>query len=165
MIASTNHDLRENFRVGKFGLGSLYRLSTRRDPGSATPGREEDILLLANHLIANGNIPVSLSVGAMETLISYSWPGNVEELRNVLHGSVFWEWSGEIRARIWRRSWKSGWRSIPGGRLPFPCRKVRGRKGYLLGILKRHQFNLSLAARRLGISRGTLYSRIKNTVL
>ena len=98
VIASTNHDLRENCRAGKFRPDLYYRLSTAEIRVPPLRARREDIPLLANHLIAKGKIPVSLSVGAMEALMGYSWPGNVRELRNVLQWLSFLGAEGEIRA-------------------------------------------------------------------
>ncbi len=162
VIASTNHDLRENCRAGKFRPDLYYRLSTAEIRIPPLRERREDIPLLANHLIAKGKIPVSLSVGAMEALMNYSWPGNVRELRNVLQWLSFLGAEGEIRAEdVEQVLAKPMEPDSPETHDPLLPKYSEGEKDALLRILKRHRFNLSLAAKCLGISRGTLYSRIK----
>jgi transcriptional regulator with PAS, ATPase and Fis domain len=162
VIASTNHDLRGNCQAGKFRSDLYYRLSTAEIWIPPLRARWEDIPLLAEHLIAKGNIPVSLSAGAMETLMSYRWPGNVRELRNVIQWLSFLGAEREISAEDVAQVLEKPMEADPPERRSPPLPEdSEGEKDALLRTLKRHQFNLSLAARGLGISRGTLYNRIK----
>ena len=162
VIASTNRDLRESCRVGKFRSDLYYRLSTAEIRIPPLRARREDIPQLANHLIAKGRIPVSLSSGAMESLMNYSWPGNVRELRNVLQWLSFLEADRETQAEDVAQVLAIPTDTdVPEIQYPSAPKSSAGERDTLLEALKRHNFNLSQAAKSLRISRGTLYSRIK----
>jgi transcriptional regulator with GAF, ATPase, and Fis domain len=89
IIAATTRELREEVRRGAFRQDLYFRLAVV--PVHIPPLREraEDIVLLAEHLLAAlGGERLSLSREALTQLRSYPWPGNVRELRNVLERSA-----------------------------------------------------------------------------
>ncbi len=93
IVAATNKDLQKQIEKGEFREDLYYRLNVV--PLRVPPLRERrgDIELLASHFlralcVENGRPPKSLSQGAMDLLASYKWPGNVRELRNFIERLV-----------------------------------------------------------------------------
>ncbi len=105
IIASSNRNLHKEVQQGKFRQDLYYRLSIC--PITLSPlrcqTRKEDILLLAEYFIRNSTICPEkngrikgLTKLAAETLLRHSWPGNVRELRNVIERAILLEASDRI---------------------------------------------------------------------
>jgi DNA-binding NtrC family response regulator len=93
LIASTNADLAEAVREGRFREDLWYRLNVF--PITVPPLRErkEDIPLLAEHFLRRSGRGMrkdvrSFTKEAVDTLVAYDWPGNVRELENVVERAV-----------------------------------------------------------------------------
>jgi PAS domain S-box-containing protein len=93
VIAATNRDLHEEVRRGAFRADLFYRLNIF--PIQVPPLREraEDVPLLARHFVTSfarrmGKPIAQIETKAMDRLTSYDWPGNVRELANVLERAV-----------------------------------------------------------------------------
>ncbi len=93
IIATTNRNLAEMVKAGKFREDLFYRL--RVIPLKIPPlrDRREDIPLLSNHFLSKhcpGHLsqPPSLSAETMEALFKWPWPGNVRELENTIERAV-----------------------------------------------------------------------------
>jgi len=93
IIAATNRDLKQEVAQKHFREDLFFRLNVF--PIESIPLREriEDIPLLANHLLkiacqkfAKPNI--QLTVGDIQTLTNYQWPGNIRELLNVIERGI-----------------------------------------------------------------------------
>lgn len=86
IIASASLLLEEYVRSGRFRADLYYRLNVI--PIGIPPLRErrDDILPLARHFITSAPTGTrkELSVSAMELLVEYSWPGNIQQLKNVI---------------------------------------------------------------------------------
>ncbi|HEX3033840.1 MAG TPA: sigma-54 dependent transcriptional regulator [Thermodesulfobacteriota bacterium] len=96
IIAATNRDLEAEVEKGNFREDLFYRLNVIPIKLPSLRERKEDIPLLArfflNKYAEKFNKPVkSISEDAMNTLINYSWPGNIRELRNVIERAVILE--------------------------------------------------------------------------
>jgi len=87
-IAATNRDLRAMAAAGTFRSDLFYRLTAFEIQVPPLRERREDIPLLAEHLLSNRkfsrNIAKQFAPSAVKALSSYSWPGNIRELRNVV---------------------------------------------------------------------------------
>jgi two-component system response regulator AtoC len=101
IIVATNKNLREEVRKGRFREDLFYRLLGL--PIELPPLRERgnDILILAHHFIetfsAENNIrPKKLTERAQKKLLSYSYPGNIRELKSVTELAVTLSDEGEI---------------------------------------------------------------------
>jgi NtrC-family two-component system response regulator AlgB len=96
IVAATNRDLAVQVREGRFREDLLYRLNVVELALPPLRERREDILEIARRFLAivaaAANRPVQeLSATAQALLLSYSWPGNIRELRNELQRiSVLW---------------------------------------------------------------------------
>jgi len=163
VIASTNHELKESCKTGKFRPDLYYRLSTAEIRIPPLRARKEDIPLLAKHLIEKAGLHIALSSGAEETLMGYHWPGNVRELRNILRWLSFLESDRDITSEDVLQvladpmaEEKQGLSSRPSA-----ASLDAAERNTLVEALEGHQFNLTLTAKRLGISRTTLYNKIR----
>src|SRR5207253_8029213 len=85
VIAATNRDLEQEMRRGNFRSDLYYRLNVITLHMPPLRDRMDDIPLLADYFLHEGNgdgKSLHLSDGALEALQHYDWPGNVRELEN-----------------------------------------------------------------------------------
>jgi DNA-binding NtrC family response regulator len=90
LIATTNRDLEQEVAEGRFRRDLYYRLNAMPLHVPPLRSRPQDIAPLVRYFIeqfgAQGIVRVTdVSPRAMEVLNAYSWPGNVRQLRNVIH--------------------------------------------------------------------------------
>jgi sigma-54 dependent transcriptional regulator, acetoin dehydrogenase operon transcriptional activator AcoR len=156
VIAATHRDLRQEIEAGRFRLDLYYRL--RGLQVTIPPLRERsDVLELANYLFTkiNGSKAV-FSEEAQAILKNYSWPGNVRELHSLLIQASFLSEGGEIRPE----------------HLGLECHFMNSNdQGVSLlkesemaaikNILLETGWNISKTAKRLQISRNTLYRKME----
>lgn len=166
IVAATHRDLEAMMERHEFRQDLYYRLSVI--PVNIPPLRErkEDIPLLVNYLINKYNKKFNLNIRGvteevMERLMAYSWPGNVRELENVIEYGMNMERSDYITVQ-----------SLPA-RLAKIEPAGRTSQAAKLRELEREAIEEALrlfgnsvagkerAARYLGISRATLYRRLK----
>ncbi len=93
LIATTNKDLSEMVKQGTFRHDLFYRLNVVPLHVPPLRARPADIELLARHFVeksclANDRPAKELSKEAIDKLNTYSWPGNIRELQNVIERSV-----------------------------------------------------------------------------
>jgi two-component system response regulator HydG len=165
IIAATHRDLEQMCAKGRFRKDLYYRLNVI--PIHLPPLRErrEDIPLLINHFLKilqlRSKKPIDgVSEQAMRKMIDYPWPGNIRELANVLEYSFVVCHEKLILPKHLPNSLTQ---ENPGqgiGRrkddLPRP-----GQRDDLVKVLETTQGNRQEAARLLGISRVTLWKRLK----
>jgi two-component system NtrC family response regulator len=122
--------------------------------------RDEDILLLADKIIEKNRIKFSLpklklSSRARQCLLVYSWPGNVRELENKLSRASITCDNQTIESENLQFSPESM------KNLSFQDAKDAFEKEFIANALRQAQNNISEAAKKLGVSRPTLYDLIK----
>ncbi|MDI6733396.1 MAG: sigma-54 dependent transcriptional regulator, partial [Planctomycetota bacterium] len=93
IIASTNRDLKQSVKEGKFREDLFYRLNVIHIHLPPLRDRKEDIPLLVNHFIRKYNLQTGkklegITPPALGCLLEYHWPGNVRELENVIERAV-----------------------------------------------------------------------------
>jgi transcriptional regulator with PAS, ATPase and Fis domain len=88
IVGATNQDIQELVAQSRFREDLLYRINTVTLRVPPLRERKEDIPVLAEHFLSSiraaGSPIRSLSSEAMGSLVSYHWPGNIRELRNVV---------------------------------------------------------------------------------
>ncbi|MDR0602568.1 MAG: sigma-54 dependent transcriptional regulator [Treponema sp.] len=85
IISATNRDPEGMVKEGRFREDLYYRLNVFRIAMPPLRERKEDIPLLAEHLLCQSEKPrYTVTPGAMEKLMSWSFPGNIRELENIL---------------------------------------------------------------------------------
>jgi len=168
VIAATNKDLKAEIAAGRFREDLYYRLSVV--PIAVPPLRERraDIPLLAAHFLAraaadNRRPPLRLTDEAARRLKAYDWPGNIRELRNLMERIAIMsdaeELTGEVLASYLEDApvgpEDSANPAHLRGRLEAAEREV------LLAELDRSAWNVSAAAKTLGIDRASLHRKMK----
>ncbi len=158
IISATNKDLQESMDKLLFRRDLFYRLNVF--PLSIPPLRErgKDILILAAHFISIYNSIYHKSITGLSPEVQqvfgdYAWPGNIRELQNMIESAMILCRHEEITLD-----------DLPG----FVSRPVSRIADYggdereaLLRALREAAGNLTEAAKLLGISRPTLYKRIR----
>jgi len=172
LICATQRDLKEEIRKGNFREDLYYRLNVV--PLILPPLRErrEDILLLAEHFVDKfskkmGKEVVGLSQDAKTLLLRYQFPGNIRELENMLERAIALIKGKVIQAEDLPEE-------VCGGETPVRniCEKIRAskplsdairvfEKEYIQNVLEKTKGKKGQAAEILGISRKTLWEKIK----
>ena len=93
VIGTTNRNLEEEIRRGRFREDLYYRLQVMPLEVPPLRQRREDIPLLARYFLSkfaqeNGSDIRAFSPAAIRSLQTYPWPGNIRELRNIIHRAV-----------------------------------------------------------------------------
>ncbi|WP_243054947.1 sigma-54-dependent Fis family transcriptional regulator [Pseudomonas sp. BP01] len=165
IIAATNRDVHEKIERGEFRSDLFYRLAGLVIELPALRERA-DLEHLIESVLRKYTDKVVLSEQARQALLSHSWPGNIRELRNILHRAVHIAEAGVIRTEDLL---------LPTGRkmqtaLPAPVSTIEDRGGCaltdaekfaLIDVLARYDANVELAATALGLNKATLYRKIK----
>ncbi|HET7452277.1 MAG TPA: sigma 54-interacting transcriptional regulator [Thermoanaerobaculia bacterium] len=161
IIAATNRDLSAALARGDFREDLFYRLSVFEIALPPLRERAEDIFPLAEAFVEEIGRTVSrpsagISKQAREALLAYGWPGNVRELRNAIERAIILADGGLITAE-----------HLPSARngngKPGSAARSLGdvERDLVENALRDAGNNKALAARRLGITRSQLYSRIQ----
>jgi two-component system response regulator FlrC len=102
LIATSNRDLPEQVRAGRFRADLYYRLNVMSLRLPALRERRGDILPLARRAIQacarGGQISLTLSEDAERKLLQHDWPGNARELTNIVQRAAWLASGGQIRA-------------------------------------------------------------------
>ncbi len=158
IIASTNSDLAALIREKKFRLDLYYRLKGVAVTIPPLRERREDIepllsLFLDTYRQRYNKPGVEISREAFRFLGSYQWPGNVREMKNAVESAVLL--SEQSHPLLPRDFLLEG----PGdASLPELWQHEREA---IVEVLKKTGYNRSIASRELGMSRKTLYNKMK----
>jgi formate hydrogenlyase transcriptional activator len=159
LIAATNRDLQNSIKRKEFRSDLYYRLNVFPLHTPALRERREDIPLLIEHFVRKhasrmGKSILSIPAKTMETLVQWSWPGNIRELENFVErsviltpGKVLQSPLGELHAEIEPEA--GGPRGNERDRILRALRECHGQLGGPNG-----------AAARLGLKRTTLQSKL-----
>lgn len=165
LIAATHRHLPSEVAAKRFREDLFYRVAVAIVRVPPLRLRRDDIARLAGVFLdeADPTRTRRLSRAALAALEGHAWPGNVRELRNAIQRAAVRSDGPLIpRAALDLHGLDSGPPRIGSYSLPPPAREpVDRQRGSLVGALKRHRGNRTLAARDLGISRSTLYARMK----
>lgn len=163
VLATTNRDLEAEVEKGNFRADLHHRLNVLDIRLPPLRERPEDIPVLVNRFIGyfRGEASVSVhgvSESAMRTLVDYSWPGNVRQLRNAIHRACVLTSSEIIQLQdlpVLRSS--SG--SVPDVLLNLTLAEVE--RLMVLNSLNRFNGNKTAAAAHLGVTARTLSNKLK----
>lgn len=160
VIAATNQDLAAYVREKKFREDLYYRLSVFELYVPPLRKRDSDISLLIDFFLVNcreqhGRPKLRLSEKARERMLSYSWPGNVRQLRNAIDSAVVLAEGNEIT--LSDLALQDGVSSeMETLEIDYWEHKL------IIEALKRTDGNVPEAAKLLGIGRATLYRKIEH---
>ena len=159
VIAATNRDLQEFVREKQFREDLFYRLSVFELVIPPLRDRGSDIELLVLHFLEHfkrqhGRVNLGISPDAMNKLISYNWPGNVRQLRNVIDSAVVMADGENIQPQ------DLGLRSVGGDDELETLRIDHWEQKLIRQALERTSGSVPEAAKLLGIGRATLYRKV-----
>ena len=165
IVSATNKDLETLIDQGKFREDLFFRINVFPLSCPSLARRLEDIPVIVKKFIemnsSNGGKEISgLTPEAMEALLTYAWPGNVRELRNTIeYASILctggWIGKEHLPPKINMN------RTIPPSQTRSRAASWQEERDKLIHTLRRFQGNQSETARALGVSRVTIWKRIK----
>jgi len=175
VIATTNRELGDDVARGRFRQDLLFRLKVIHIPLPALRDRVQDIPLLVEHCLQLSSARMGKKVRrvtaeVMEAFLSYPWPGNVRELENVLEGEVnlagaSQELLDQVPEALSVRGVAASRWAPPRGLAASPAGGVTSletaERELLLAALEEHRGSIPDVARTLGVSRGTVYNKMK----
>ncbi len=171
LLAATNRILENEVQAGRFREDLYYRLNVVSLDVPSLRERQEDISLLAEYFLKkyaekNRRKVVGITPGCMDILLNYPWPGNVRELENAMERGVILmrgdyldedglpisikKWMDEAPV-IYKPKFSQGESSSP---------LEEAEKKVILQALEETGGNKSETARRLGITRKTLLTKL-----
>lgn len=167
IIAATNQDLEVMISNGKFRKDLYYRLNVININLPPLRERLEEIPALVDKILLDFCKEVGLNIKefqeqGMKELIHYHWPGNIRELENLVKRlAINSEHSTITKEEVLKEIQKTR-KSVNLG-IDNPVSDLKGltEKGQILKVLEEHNFNKTSAADELGITRQTLYNKIK----
>ncbi|MBI5676689.1 MAG: sigma 54-interacting transcriptional regulator [Nitrospirae bacterium] len=170
IVAATNKNLKDEIKAKRFREDLYYRLCVVPIVMPSLRERREDIPLLIDHFIGKCNMKISnrtsiagVTPQVLSALLDYEWPGNVRELENAIEHAC-------IRSKSDRIELDALPVSITGmqaKRVPTPEINDRPEnvdeleKHLIEELMKRHKGNRNKVAKDLGLSRTTLWRRLR----
>jgi transcriptional regulator of acetoin/glycerol metabolism len=171
VICATLRNLEELVQKGEFREDLYYRMNGVTITLPPLRERTDKALLIENIMsLENGGRPKDIAPDVFEILLSVSWPGNVRQLRNVLRYALA-VCEGEtiklvdLPPEILQLSYlpmetivqaiEPCPEQVPSDSMQYAERMV------ILNILKKKKWNITFASTDLGISRATLYRKMK----
>lgn len=166
IIATAGSELINRVNSGSFRMDLYYRLNVLRLDLPPLRERLDDLEKLSNYFVSilsarYGKNVYSVTPETLELFRGYVWPGNLRELRNIIERSL-------VNARSGSPLSVSG--PLGDSELGVPLTAARGERALdlrsaeeerLVETLIRFNGNKAKAARHLGISRGTVYKRLR----
>jgi two-component system response regulator AtoC len=164
IITATNKNIEEEVQEGGFREDLYYRLNVIPIRMPALRERKEDISLLIDYFLANYNCVFGknaiLSSEAIMELFDYDYPGNVRELKNILERLVALA-STDVIATDALPEHLAKQRGIIAATVSLAEVSAEAEKAHIMKTLKSAKGNKTRTAELLGISRKTLWEKIK----
>jgi len=164
IIVATNQKIEERVADGRFREDLYYRLNVVAIKMPPLRRRREDIPLLAEFFIRTYPGPeklraVRISKAAERALEAHDWPGNVRELKNCIEQALILGDGRIIRVADLPPPVRESAKTGTSGDLP-PLADIE--RDHIARVLKATGWNKARSARVLGISKPTLYDKIRN---
>ena len=168
VVAATNRDLEAAYRAGTFRKDLYFRLNVVTVHLPALRDRRSDIPMLVHHFLDRYAPGTSLQVtpAAMKSLLNYDWPGNVRELENCIARAIT---LGD-RKVIDVQDLPPSLRTESANAAPMSPQDASAlsttalaemEKMTILRVFEQAHGDKALAGKMLGISRATLYRKLK----
>ncbi|MBA4407848.1 MAG: sigma-54 dependent transcriptional regulator [Bacteroidota bacterium] len=163
LICATNKNLESMVREGLFREDLLYRINTIQIEVPPLRDRGNDILVLTDFFLkkysSKYNKPnLKINQQAQDKLLKYLWPGNIRELQHTVEKAVILSEGNVLKAEDFFM------RPIISGRTNEAELTLEEMEKRMINLaIEKNNGNLSAAAEQLGITRQTLYNKIKKT--
>jgi two-component system response regulator AtoC len=173
VISATHQNLAGMVEEGRFREDLYYRLNVISLPLPPLRDRPGDIPILAYHFLRkyaaqSGKEIKGISPETIELLEAYPWPGNVRELQNVMERAVVLAETEMIAPAELPATLRLP-QKVPAAMVAdhLSLKKAKRQwveafeREYLIALLKKHQGNISQAAKTAGVDRKTIHRLIK----
>ena len=168
VIAATNRDLEAAYRGGTFRKDLYFRLNVVTVHLPRLRDRRSDIPMLVHHFLdryAPGS-HVQVTTAAMKSLLSYEWPGNIRELENCIARAVTLGDRqvidvNDLPPAIRSEQGESSGPATPDAASVSTTALAEMERMTILRVFEQANGDKALAGRMLGISRATLYRKLK----
>lgn len=181
IVAATNKEIKQMIAENSFRQDLFYRLSVLPVHLPPLKERREDIPLLVKHFLEKeslkaGLIEKKVSVDAMQTLVSYAWPGNIRELENLIRYLMVTAEDEYIELLNMPLHVREQNADIDPFGSPNDVDKndvddfitnlcsmtwPQLEQEYVISLLKKNNWNITWAAKASGINRSTFASRMR----
>ena len=169
LITATNKDLNQLVSEGLFRKELYYRLNVVCFQIPPLRQRKDDISILANHFVKKqckkeGKNVISINSEALNELEKYDWPGNIRELENIIEQALIFSNGNVIEKKNLpnlNNIEKKNISTITHNREANEANNREDEKDAIKNILSICNGNISKASRMMGITRATLYKRIR----
>lgn len=161
LICATNRNLEKLVGEGLFREDLLYRINTIQIELPPLRERGNDIIILAEFFLKKytykyGKPDIRINQQAHDKLLSYSWPGNIRELQHTIEKAVILSESVVLKADdLYLRN-----AHLPGNNYAVSTLEEMERK-MIRQALEKNDGNFTAAAEELGVTRQTLYNKMK----
>jgi DNA-binding NtrC family response regulator len=160
LICATNRNLMDMVGEGKFREDLLYRINTILIEVPPLRDRVDDIPILANYFLRMhseryGKSDLKISTHALEKLANHNWPGNVRELQHAMEKAVIMSDTAVLKPADFVFSTNS--RNPVSNEMTLDEMEKR----MITDSIRRYNNNMSVVAAKLGITRQTLYNKMK----
>lgn len=161
LVCATNKNMEMMVKEGVFREDLLYRINTIHIEVPPLRERGDDILVLADFFLRKYATKyekhgLKINQAAQEKLLSYPWPGNIRELRHTMEKAVILNESSALSPEDFFLK--------PMVSPPLPDEHLtleEMEKRMILSTLERNAGNLTRAAEKLGITRQTMYNKVR----
>lgn len=169
LVVASNKDLKKEVEEGRFRQDLYYRINIVTIYVPSLRDRKEDIPLLSNYFLAkfskiSNKYVDKISDEVIQIFSQYAWPGNVRELENVIERAIILTNSNEIIKNDLPPeiiSYELAHMMPLKSELGFNEAKELFEKNYIVQILRENKGNISVAAKKSGLLRQSLQSKIK----
>jgi DNA-binding NtrC family response regulator len=160
LITATNCDIMKMVKEGRFREDLLYRINTIMIEVPPLRDRVDDIPILAKHFLRDFSSrydrgEMKISIQALEKLATYDWPGNVRELQHSIEKAVILSDSPVLKPSDFI------FNTVPTRSSHGEMTLEEMERRFIAESLKRYSGNISTTAMKLGITRQTLYNKMK----
>ena len=159
LICATHREIESLLQAGQFRQDLMYRINLMTIKIPPLRERMGDLPALISYLLSSlGASPDVISADVMKILMSYSWPGNIRELKNVLERALILTPRGaNIRQALFSNLELD--RTIPTGNGSRTIQDLEF--SHISTVLEQMGGDIDKTAKSLNISRATLYRRLK----
>lgn len=159
IISATNKSLVDKIKENAFRDDLFYRLNVFTINLPPLRSRKGDIEDLANCFVEiyrkKYNKVQGFSPDAIAALLDYDWPGNIRELENTVERALI------VSQGEWIENKDLSFYAGSDNRIEDHTVRIMGSKENLEEVLKQYEYNITKAARYLGVSRPTLYKKMR----
>ena len=174
VLAASHRNLREMIANGTFREDLYYRLNgiTLELPALRDRADKERVIHHALAAETGNGRPAAIEMDALQRLVAYPWPGNVRELRNVIRTALAICEGGVVRRIDLPREIREADSNSSAGSMPAlmpgtlesssPVNPLKAaERAALVRVIAECHGNMTRVAAQLGMSRNTLYRRMK----